>query len=90
MSYHFTKIFAHLLMIAAVSNFNIYQLKGWDQANIYLFKANSRKIRKKCKNVWSMLKFTLNTVEDLRGDFIVNFEHISHLFLVLLLFTMNR
>ena len=35
-------------------------------------------------------KFTINTVERRFGDFIVNFEHISHLFLVLLVFTMNR
>ena len=34
-------------------------------------------------------KLTINTVERRCCDFIVNFEHISDLFLVLLLFTMN-
>ena len=48
MSYHFTKIFVHLLIIAAVSNFNVYQLKGWDLANIHMFKANDRNTRKRC------------------------------------------
>ena len=44
MSYHFTKIFVHLLIIAAVSNFNGFILIAWDPftfSNIYLFKANS-------------------------------------------------
>ena len=35
-------------------------------------------------------KLTINTVKRPCGDFIVKFEHISHIFLVLLLPTMNR
>ena len=42
---HFTKPFVHLLVLAAVSNFNVY--KQWDPANIYLFKTNSRNTWKK-------------------------------------------
>ena len=56
MSYSFTKIFAHLLTIATVSNSNVYKQIGWDPANIYLFKTNSRNTRKKCKKVRNMFK----------------------------------
>ena len=31
MSCHFTKIFVHLLVLAAVSNFNVYKLSGTQQ-----------------------------------------------------------
>ena len=31
MSYHFTKIFVHLLVLVAVSNFNVYKLSGTQQ-----------------------------------------------------------
>ena len=44
-------------------------------AGIYLFKVNSRNTRTRC--------------EICSGVFIVNFEHISHLVLVLLLLTLN-
>ena len=46
-------------------------------ANIYLFKVNNRNSRKRC---------------DIRrsGVFIVNFEHILHLFLVFLSLTVNK
>ena len=37
-----------------------------------------------------MFKVTVNTMERRCGDFIVNFEYISLLFLVSLLFNMNR
>ena len=36
LTYHFTKIFVHMSVIAA----------GWDPANIYLFKVNSRTLEK--------------------------------------------
>ena len=86
MNCHFTKLFVHLLIISAVSNFNVFKLIWWDQANTYLFKVNTN-IKKKCK---ICSKLTIKTVEHRSGDFILNFEHISHLFLMLLLFTMNR
>ena len=50
-------------------------LKDIVPANIYLFKVNNRNTRRHlCRS----------------GVFIVNFEHISHLFLVLLLLTLNK
>ena len=59
--------------------------------NIYLFKFNSRNTRKRCE-IFS--KLTIKTPERCQwrrsGVFIVNFEHISHLFLVFLLLTLNN
>ena len=49
-------------------------------ANIYLFKINNWNIRNRCE-ICSKLTISV---------FIVNFEHISHLFLVLLLLTLNK
>ena len=46
-------------------------------SNIYLFKHSKRNTRKTC----DVRRF---------GVFIVNFEHISHLFLVFLLFSLNK
>ena len=55
-------------------------------ANIYLFEVNYKNTRKRCK---ICSKLTIKTPERRqwrRSDvFIVNFEHISHLFLVFLL-----
>ena len=51
MSCNFTKIFVHLLIIAAVSNFNVYKLIGWDPENVYLFKTNSTNTGKRCEKV---------------------------------------
>ena len=89
MSCHCTKILVHLLIIVAVSNLHVYKLIGLDPAN--LFKHNSRNTRKRCKKVRKYSsKLTTNTAERRCGEFIVNFEYISHLPLVLLLFTMNK
>ena len=58
--------------------------------NIYLFKSNNRPIIKRCE---ISLKLTIKTTEErhLRsGVFNVNSEHISHLFLVLLLLSLER
>ena len=49
MSYHSTKIFVHLLIVAAVSNFNVFDLIGWDPANTYVLKVNDRNTRKRCE-----------------------------------------
>ena len=46
MSCYFANIFVHLLVIAAVCYFNVYNLIDWDLANIYLFKVNSRNTKK--------------------------------------------
>ena len=85
MSCYFTKICVQLLIIAALCNFGVNKLIGWDPENIYLFKVHSRNIRR-CE---ICLKLTVNTVERRSGVFI-NFEHISNLFLVFLLFTTNK
>ena len=50
------------------------------QTNIYLFKINNRKTIKKCE---ICSKLTLNI-------FTVNFEHISHFFMVFLLLTLKN
>ena len=60
-------------------------------ANINLLKSNNRNSRKTCE-IYS--KWTLKTPERRKwrfsGVFVVNFEHISHLFLVFILFTLSR
>ena len=86
MSCHFTKIFVHLLIIEAVSS---YKLVGWDVATFTCSKPRVKTLAKGVKMYEICSKLTINTVKRRCGDFIVNFEHISHLFLVLLLFTMN-
>ena len=58
---------------------------------IYIFTVNNRNTRKRCA-VCS--KLTIMTPEQRHwrrsGVFIINFEHISHLFLVFLLLTLSR
>ena len=59
------------------------------QANIYLFKVNNRNTR---KGLETCSKLTIKSPERQGcrfGVFTVNFEHILHFFLVLLLFTLN-
>ena len=58
--------------------------------NIYLLKVNNRNSRKRCE---ICSKLTIKTRERRRrrsGVFIVNFEHVSHLFLLFLLLTLNK
>ena len=61
------------------------------QLTFYLLKVNNRNARKK-REICS--KLTIKTPERCQwrrsGVFIVNFEHISHLFLVFLLLTLNK
>ena len=76
------KTSAHL---QTLSN-NIYSRKSFP-ADIYLFKVNKRNTKKRCE-ICSAL--TIKTPERLSTVFIVNFGHISHLFLVFLLFTLNK
>ena len=54
-------------------------------ANIYLLKVSIIDTRKRWE-IWS--KLTIKTPD--HGVFIVNFEHISYLFLVFLLLTLNK
>ena len=60
-------------------------------ANIYLFKDNNRNTTKRCE---ICSKLTLKTPEWFwwrrSGVFIVNFKHISQLFLVFLLLILNK
>ena len=78
MSCYFTKIFVYLLVIAAVCYFSVCKLKGWDSANIYLFRVNSENTK-----TWSDVcpKLPINTVESRSSVFIVN------LFLLLIIRT---
>ena len=50
---------------------------------IYLLKVNNRNTRTRCE-ICSKL-----TIKTTSGDFIVNFEHISHIVLVFLMITLN-
>ena len=61
----------------------IILLSAYFPANIYLLKVNNRDTRKRCE-ICSKL-----TIKSRSGVFIVNFEHISHLFLVFLLSVLN-
>ena len=70
---------------------NIYYFQI-DPVGIYLFKVNNRNTRARCE---ICSKLTVKTPERRQwqwrrsGVFIVNFEHISQLFLVFLLLTLN-
>ena len=60
-------------------------------ANIYLIIVNNRNTRKRCEMCFKLTIITLERRHWRRFDvFMVNFEHISHLFLVLLLLTLNK
>ena len=54
--------------------------------NIYLFKTNNRNIRKSCE---ICSEIPLKRLEGRFDIFIVNFKHISHLFLVFLLLSLS-
>ena len=72
-------------------NVKLNPLISYYLANIYLFKVNNRNTRKRCE-IFS--KLTIKTLERPQrcrsGVFIVNFENISHLFLVFLSLTLNK
>ena len=46
---YFTRIFVPLPVIVAVYYFRAHKLIGWEPANIYLFKINTRNTRKRCE-----------------------------------------
>ena len=64
---------------------NIYTRKN-SPTNIYLFKVKNSNIRKRLE---ICLKLRVKTLERRSTVFIVNFEHISHIFLVFVL-TLNK
>ena len=74
---YFTKIFVHMLVIAAACNFSVYKLIEWNPVKLYLFKFNSRNNRKMCG---ICPRLTKNTVECRSGVLFVNFKDISQLF----------
>ena len=60
-------------------------------AIIYLFKVNNRNARNRCEICSKLIIKTPKWRQRLRFDvFIVNFEHISHLFILLLFLTLNK
>ena len=81
MSCYFSKIFVHVSLITAVCYFSIYKLIyhpiGWDPENISVFNVSRKSIRKRC-GICPQLK--INTLQLCSGAFIVNSEHISHIF----------
>ena len=61
-------------------------------ANIYFFKVNNRSTRKRCEicSKLTMIKTPERRQWCRSGVLIVNFEYISHLFLMLLLLNLNK
>ena len=76
------------LNISILAGINLEKLTP---TNIYLSKVNDKNTRKRCE---ICSKLTIKTPERRHwrrsGVFIVNFEHISHLFLVFSLLTLNK
>ena len=75
---------------ANISEISLFQKKHSSTAGVYLLKVNDRNTRTRCE---ICSKLTINTPErrqwSCSGVFIVNFEHISLLVLVILLLTLN-
>ena len=62
-----------------------------DPAKIYLFKFNNKNSRKRCEICSKLtIKTPENVIEVVLLFFCVNFEYISHLFLVFLLLTLKK
>ena len=71
-----------MILLTSSDNLNFW----WNSClltGIYLFKVKDRNPRTRCEICSKM------TERRRSGDFIVNFEHISHLVLVLLLLNLN-
>ena len=71
-TYYFTKIFVHLSVIAAVCYFSVHKLIGWDPANIYLFKVNSRILEKRVIFFNCCLAAPRSTLGHTQGDSLTN------------------
>ena len=60
-------------------------------SNIYLFKVENKNTRKRCEKCIELtIKIPERRQLHLSGVFIVNSEHISHLFLLFALLTLNK
>ena len=57
---------------------------------IYLFKCNNRNTRKRYDIVTTLMTSLIKTLMTSSGIFIVNFEHMSQLFLKFLLLNLNK
>ena len=66
------------------------EIKREHPANIYLLKVINRNTRKKERNMFKVNNRNTRTTSCRSGVFVVNFEHISHIFLVFLLLPWNR
>ena len=70
-----------------------FLLRRWQDypAGNYMFKVNNRNTRTRCE-ICSKLTIKISERRHWRrsGIFVVNFKHISHLFLVFLLLTLSR
>ena len=76
---------------ASLDYYSKIETLEFDPAGIYMFKVNNRNTRTRCERC-SKLTIKIPELRQLclSGVFIVNFEHISYLVLVLLLLTLSR
>ena len=82
-------------VLANASNCNVarseYSKYGSYPANIYLFKVKNRSTKNRCEICSNLIIKTLERCHWRRsGVFMVNFENISHFFLVFLLLILHK
>ena len=73
--------------------FDTLEVRNWFQnpANIYLFNVKNRNTRKGCEICSKLtIKTPKRDQQPRSGVFNVNFEHISHFFVVFLLLNLNK
>ena len=84
-------IFEKKLYHKCLTGTQLRLFEGSIPANIYILKVNNRNTRKRCE---LCSKLTIKTPEPCRwrrsSVFIVNFDHISYIFLLFLLLTLNK
>ena len=73
LSSHSTNMFIHLFIIAAVSNFNVYKLIGWDPGNTTNLKPTVETLENDAKKqVWNMFKVTNKNSQRRSGDLLTD------------------
>ena len=77
-------------MLNFLENIGKYQNKGESPANIYLFKVNNKNNTSRCEICSKLIMKILERHLTSFWCFIVNFKHISQLFLVFPLLTLSR
>ena len=66
-------MFIHLFIIAAVSNFNVYKLIGWDPGNTTNLKPTVETLENDAKKqVWNMFKVTNKNSQRRSGDLLTD------------------